>query len=99
MRVVVFANISNMFNSVSQEILMNIISLDFPELLPLAHLLYGSPGTVHHRWEDGPWRAIQMLEWVNQECLLLAIFAALVLERVLWVSTRTPGGRPGITCT
>ena len=62
---------------------MGIISLDFLELLPLAHLLYGDPGTVHHRWEDGSWRTIQMLDGVSQGCLLLAIFAALVLDRVL----------------
>ena len=62
---------------------MNIIVLDFPELLPLAHLLYGGPGTVHHRWEDGSWCSIQMLEGVNQGCPLSAIFAALVLDRVL----------------
>ena len=82
-RAIVFADISNMFNSVSRESLMNIIALDFPELLPLAYLLYGGPGTVHHRWEDGSWRSIQMLEGVNQGCPLLAIFAALVLDRVL----------------
>ena len=62
---------------------MNIIFLDFPELLPLAHLLYGGPGIVHHRWEDGSWCAIQMLERVNQGCRLSAIFAALVLDQVL----------------
>ena len=62
---------------------MNITALDFPELLPLAHLLCGGPGTVHHHWEDGSWRSIKMLEGVNQGCPLLAIFAALVLERGL----------------
>ena len=51
---VVFADISNMFSSVSCESLMGIIHLDFPEL-PLAHFLYGGPGTVHHHWEDGSW--------------------------------------------
>ena len=48
-RVVIFADISNMFNSASQESLMDTISLDFPEILPLAHLLYGGPETVYHR--------------------------------------------------
>ena len=83
MRAVVFVDVSNMFNSVSRESLMNIISLNFSELLPLAYLLYSGPGTVHHHCEDGSWCAIQMLEGVNQGCPLSAIFAVLVLDRVL----------------
>ena len=67
-RVAFFADIKNMFNSVSREALMESIRVSFPELLPLAHLLYGAPGSVHHRWEDGSWKVIKMIEGVNQGC-------------------------------
>ena len=40
-RAILYADIKNMFDCVSREELMNIISECFPELLPLAHLLYG----------------------------------------------------------
>ena len=82
-RAFIFSDITNMFNSVSREALFDIIGTTFPELLPLAHLLYGNDGTVHHRWEDGGWRTISMIEGLNQGCPLSSIFAALVLDRIL----------------
>ena len=80
-RAAYFAGIKNMFNSVSKEALVESIRVSFPELLPLGHLLYGAPVSVHHRWEDGSWRITEMLEGVNQGCPLSALFAALVLIR------------------
>ena len=47
-RAAFFADIKNMFNCVSREALIDTIQKSFPELLPLAHLLYGRPGTVRH---------------------------------------------------
>ena len=61
---------------------MESIRVSFPELLPLSHLLYGTTGSVHYRWEDGSWRIIEILEGVNQGFPLSALFAALVLDRV-----------------
>ena len=72
-----------MFNSVSRDALMESIRVSFPEFLPLAHILYGAPGLVHHHWGDGSWRIIEMLEGVNRGCPLSALFAALVLDRVI----------------
>ena len=82
-RAAFFADIKNMFNSVYREAMTESIRVSFPELLPLAHLLYGAPGSVHHRWEDGSWKVIEMVEGVNQGCPLSALFAALVLDRVI----------------
>ena len=57
--------------------------MNFPELLPIVHLLYGGPGTVDHCWADGSWRSIEMSEGVNQECPLSVISTVLVVDRVL----------------
>ena len=62
---------------------METIGESFPELLPLAHLVYGRPGTVRHRWEDGTCRQITMVKGVNQGCPLSIIFSVLVLDWVL----------------
>lgn len=82
-RAAFFADVKNMFNSVSRDALMESIRVSFPEFLPLAHILYGAPGLVHHHWGDGSWRIIEMLEGVNRGCPLSALFAALVLDRVI----------------
>lgn len=82
-RLVIFLDLINMFNRVSREELMHIISEEFPELLPLARLLYGRSVNVHHRWEDGSWRMIDMSEGLSQGCPLSILFAALVLDRVI----------------
>ncbi|KAL7529537.1 hypothetical protein ACHAXR_009934, partial [Thalassiosira sp. AJA248-18] len=82
-RAAVFIDLTNMFNSVSREELLDVIRVHYPELIPLARMLYSAPGTVHHRWEDGTWRTIDMIEGVNQGCPLSALFAAFVLDRVL----------------
>ena len=72
-----------MFNSVSRQELFSVIEKFFPELLPMAHLLFGDNGTFHHRWEDGNWKSIDMREELNQGCPFSAIFADMVLDRVL----------------
>ena len=85
-RAVVFLDIRNMFNSVLRQELFYIIEHiehSFPELLPMANLLYGDDGTVHHQWEDGSWKLIDMREGLNQGCPFSAVFAAMVLDRVL----------------
>ena len=82
-RAAVFVDLTNMFNNISRKELLDIVQECFPELVPMARLLYGLPGSVRFRWNDGSWKSINMLEGVNQGCPLSAIFAALVLDRVL----------------
>ena len=96
---VVFANISNMFNSISQESVMNIIAMDFPELVSLAHLLYGGPVTVHNCWEDGSCRAIEILEGVNQRYPLSATFAAMCWIKSSVISMLSFVNKPMIVCS
>lgn len=82
-RAAVLFDLSNMFNEVSRSELLHLINDYYPELIPIAQLLYGSESTVHFRWEDGSWRTISMTDGLHQGCPLSAIFAALVLSRVL----------------
>ena len=82
-RAAVFLDLKNMFNQVPRQRLFHIIGAHYPELLPLAKLLYSKPGTVHLRWADGTWRTISMEEGLNQGCPLSGIFAALVLDAIL----------------
>jgi hypothetical protein len=39
--------------------------------------------TVHHKWNDGSWRHLQMKEGVSQGCPLLPLFASFVVARLL----------------
>ena len=52
-RVAVFLNLKNMFDNISRQELMNVIAEDYPELLPIANLLYHDLGVIHYQWEDG----------------------------------------------
>ena len=82
-RAAVFVDLTYMFNNILRKELLDIVQECFPELVPMARLLYSLPGSVRFRWDDGLWKSINMLEGVNQDCLLSAIFAALALDRVL----------------
>ncbi|KAL7531801.1 hypothetical protein ACHAWF_003911, partial [Thalassiosira exigua] len=82
-RAIVFFDIVNMFSEMSREELLDRIGERYPEMLPLALLLYGDPGQVHFRWEDGTWRIIDVLEGLAQGCPLSGLFAALVLNEIV----------------
>ena len=79
----VLLDLVNMFNNISREELLAIIEARYPELVPLADMLYSDAGSVYYRHEDGTWRIISMFEGVNQGCPLSVIFASLVLNAVL----------------
>ena len=84
MRVLIALDPTNMFNKFSQEKLLQIITSRYPDLLPLATLLYGSTNNVHFKWVDGTWHLLPIEEGVNQGCpLFLSTFAFLVLNEVL----------------
>ena len=55
----------------------------FLELVPLVDLLYDTNREVFFRWKDGSWHQITTNKGANQGCPLFAIFAALVLDRVI----------------
>ena len=62
-RAAVFLDLKNMFNNISCEELMNIITEDYPELLAIINLLYHDPGvsTTAGRMEPGgrhTWRSV-----------------------------------------
>ena len=82
-RSMVFLDLRNMFNLVSREKLRHVVATKFPELVPLVDLFYEDAANINLRWDDGSWRAISMLEGLNQGCPLSSIFAALVLNEVL----------------
>ena len=82
-RAIVFLDLKNMFNNISREKLLHIIGTHFPELVPLATILYGLSGKAHYRWHDGSWRWFDMDEGANQGCPLSGMFASLVLHHVL----------------
>ena len=82
-RAMVFLDLRNMFNLVSREKLRHVVATKFPELVPLVDLFYEDAANINLRWDDGSWRAISMLEGLNQGCPLSSIFAALVLNEVL----------------
>ncbi|KAL7553912.1 hypothetical protein ACHAWF_017523, partial [Thalassiosira exigua] len=82
-RAIVFFDIVNMFSEMSREELLDRIGKCYPEMLPLALLLYGDPGQVHFRWEDGTWRHLSVLEGLAQGCPLSGLFAALVLNEIV----------------
>ena len=82
-RAAVFIDLTNMFNSVSRKELFNIIHTDFPELSPLASLMYEDNGNVIFKYNESHWETIKMVEGVNQGCPLSPIFATLVLHQVL----------------
>ena len=82
-RVLIALDLTNMFNKVSREKLLQIIKARYPDLLPLATLLYGSANNVHFKWVDGTWHLLPMEEGVNQGCPLSSTFASLVLNEVL----------------
>ena len=82
-RAALFIDLTNMFNNVSREELFDIINTNFPELIPIATLIYDSPSTVHYKYNTSTWNNISMTEGVNQGCPLSSTFAALVMNRVL----------------
>ncbi|KAL7523471.1 hypothetical protein ACHAWF_002944 [Thalassiosira exigua] len=82
-RAIVFFDIVNMFSEMSREELLDRIGKCYPEMLPLALLLYGDPGKVHFRWEDGSWKNLSVLEGLAQGCPLSGLFAALVLNEIV----------------
>ncbi|KAL7523591.1 hypothetical protein ACHAXR_000244, partial [Thalassiosira sp. AJA248-18] len=82
-RAVVYFDLKNMFNLISRELFLHIIGESFPELIPMADMLYGRPGKVHFRWADGSWRSLDMEEGSNQGCPLSSLFAALVVDWIL----------------
>ena len=82
-RSLISLDIRNMFNAVSRQKLREIVSIDFPELLPLADCLYDGPGKTVVKRSDGTWEAIPVREGFSQGCPLSPIFAAIVLKRIL----------------
>ncbi len=82
-RAAIAVDLTNMFNSVSQAELFDIIHTDFPELASFTSLLYDTHGGVHFKWNQTDWKTLHMKEGVNQGCLLSPIFATLVLHRIL----------------
>ena len=56
----VFFDLINQFNLVSRQEFFDVIRQHFPEILPLTTLFYGTEMTVHHKWNDGSWRHLQM---------------------------------------
>ena len=82
-RAAVFFDLTNQFNSVSRQEFFDVIRLHFPELLPLTTLFYEHSTTVHHKWNDGTWRHLQMREGVTQGCPLSPLFASFVVARLL----------------
>jgi hypothetical protein len=82
-RAAVFFDLTNQFNSVARQEFFDVIRLHFPELLPLTTLFYGNVMTVHHKWNDGSWRQLQMREGVSQGCPLSPLFASFVVARLL----------------
>ena len=82
-RAAVFFDLINQFNSVSRQEFFDVIGTHFPEILPLTTLFYGTDMTVHHKWNDGSWRNLQMKEGVSQGCPLSPLFASFVVARLL----------------
>ena len=82
-RAAVFFDLINQFNSVSRQEFFDVIGRHFPEILPLTTLFYGTDMTVHHKWNDGSWRHLQMKEGVSQGCPLSPLFASFVVARLL----------------
>ena len=82
-RAAVFFDLTNQFNSVSRQEFFDVIRQHFPELLPLTTLFYENASTVHHKWQDGSWRRLQMREGVTQGCPLSPLFASFVVARLL----------------
>ena len=80
----VFFDLTNQFNSVSREAFFKVIADSFPEIPPLATLIYKQAGTVQHKLADGTWHTLLMEEGVSQGCPLSHIFALLVVTNLLW---------------
>ncbi len=83
-RAPVFLNLKNMFNPVSHGKLLEIIQHRYPGLYPFTCLLYKLSGTVHFKLDDRMWRNLAMDEGFNQGCPLSSIFAAIVLNKILF---------------
>jgi hypothetical protein len=79
----VFFDLINQFNSVSRQEFFDVIGRHFPKILPLTTLFYGTDMTVHHKWNDGSWRHLQMKEGVSQGCPLSPLFASFVVALLL----------------
>ncbi len=79
----VYGDLIIMITSISRQELFNVLQLHFPELLPLAHLLYDQANQVTYRWEDNTWHTIDIVEGLSQGCLLSGVFSSLVINRVL----------------
>ena len=103
-RAAVFFDLTYHFNSVSREEFFKVITDSFPEILPVTTLFYEQAGTVHHKWADGTWRTLLMVEGVSQGCPLSPIFASLVVSTLLQpldielreqAATRLRNGDPG----
>jgi len=72
-----------MFNAMSRQKLRQILERDFPELSPLADMLYKEAGHQMVRKADGTWVAIPVEEGFSQGCPFSPIFAAIVLNHIL----------------
>lgn len=88
-RTLISLDISNMFNAVSRQKALQIISREFPELEPFAECLYEDFGTTQVKRSDGTWESIQVEEGFSQGCPASPIFAALVLTHILTKINRT----------
>jgi hypothetical protein len=82
-RCLISLDLRNMFNEISRDDILDIIEADFPELLPLATMLYNECGDVWLRLDTNDWTTISMEEGANQGCPLSSTFAALVLHTVI----------------
>jgi hypothetical protein len=82
-RALVSLDIKNMFNAISREQLIHIISHHFPELANFAELLYAEAGSTKVKMEDGTWSTIPVEEGFAQGCPLSPLFAGMVLNIIL----------------
>ena len=82
-RALISLDIKNMFNAMSRQKLRQILERDFPELSPLADMLYKEAGHQMVRKADGTWVAIPVEEGFSKGCPFSPIFAAIVLNHIL----------------
>ena len=82
-RCVVSLDISNMFNEISREKAMDIITKHFPHLKEYTNLLIGEPTQCWYLQPDGKWKFFNQEEGLPQGCPFSPVFAALVLHSII----------------
>ena len=76
-------DIRNMFNTISQQKLCQIIATEFSEWSPFADMLYENKSWTQVCKEDGSWKVIEVREGSAQGCPVSPVFATLVLNYIL----------------